>query len=178
MKTILIIEDDVTYGERLATSFRRCGYQAQAVQQGVDGLAILRSQLVHGVVVDLRLEGESGLSVVRAIRKECPTLPVVVVTGYGSIATAKEALRLGAVDYLMKPADPRQIEHALGFSPKESGEEPIDDREAVPSLQRVEWEHLQRVLGDCGGNVSEAARRLGIERRTLQRKLAKYPPPS
>ncbi len=178
MKAILIIEDDATYGQRLAESFRRKGYQAEAVVDGVSGLEALRSRAFDGVAIDLRLQGESGLTVVRKIKARQPSLPIVVITGYGSIATAKEALRLGAVDYLTKPADAFQIETALGFSVSGPGEAPAEPGIDVPSLQRVEWEHVQRVLADCEGNVSEAARRLGIERRTLQRKLAKYPPVS
>lgn len=176
MKRILIVEDDPTYGPRLAQSFQRKGYQALVVRDGAAAQSVLQSDEFAGAVVDLRLEDESGLRVVEGIREVWPDLPVVVVTGYGSITTAKEALRLGAVDYLTKPVDAGQIEQALGLVPGpptgESAEEPGD----VPSLQRVEWEHLQRVLADAGGNVSEAARRLGIERRTLQRKLSKYPP--
>jgi len=176
MKGILIIEDDPTFGRRLAQSFERKGFRALAVTDGASGLSPLRSGDYDAVVVDLRLKGESGLSVVGAIKTQHPNLPVVVVTGYGSIATAKEALRIGAVDYLTKPVGAEQIAEALGFGPSQPVlSEEVPEPE-VPSLQRVEWEHLQRVLSDCGGNVSEAARRLGIERRTLQRKLSKYPP--
>lgn len=177
MKGILIIEDDPTYGPRLAQSFHRKGYRSLAVADGGSGLAALRSGDFDAVVVDLRLEGESGLSVVGIVRERHPDVPVVVVTGYGSIATAKEALRLGAVDYLTKPVDATQIEEALGFVRAETPrDEDAGTACGVPSLMRVEWEHLQRVLADAHGNVSEAARRLGIERRTLQRKLSKYPP--
>jgi two-component system response regulator RegA len=178
MKGILIIEDDPTYGPRLAQSFQRKGYRARAAPDGRSGLSALRIGDYDAVVVDLRLQGESGLSVVGEVRARHPELPVVVVTGYGSIATAKEALRLGAVDYLTKPVDAARIEQALGFTPAKPETAEADPAGIVPSLQRVEWEHLQRVLSDSGGNVSEAARRLGIERRTLQRKLSKYPPAS
>jgi two-component system response regulator RegA len=176
MKGILMIEDDLTYGRRLAQSFERKGYRALAITEGTSGLAALRSGDYDGAVVDLRLEKESGLSVVAAIKAQHPELPVVVVTGYGSIATAKEALRIGAVDYLTKPVDAARIEEALGFAGGAGQADRSPPDAQVPSLQRVEWEHLQRVLSDCEGNVSEAARRLRIERRTLQRKLAKHPP--
>lgn len=178
MKHILIVEDDRTYGPRLAQSFQRRGYAALVVEEGVLALEALRSGAYDAAVIDLRLEETSGLALVENIRACYPNLPVVMVTGYGSITTAKEALRLGAVDYLTKPVDVGQIEQALGLAPSEVDADKADLSGEVPSLQRVEWEHLQRVLGDCGGNVSEAARRLGIERRTLQRKLAKYPPTS
>lgn len=178
MKAILIIEDDPTFGQRLALSFRRKGYRAEAVCDGLSALRALRAAHFDAAVVDLRLEGESGLTVVRQLREQLPALPVVVVTGYGSIATAKEALKLGAIDYLTKPTDALQIEQALGLaSGAETGQSTqLRVEPGIPSLQRVEWEHLQRVLADVEGNISEAARKLGIERRTLQRKLAKYAP--
>lgn len=176
MRGILIIEDDPTYGPRLAQSFARKGYRAVVVTDADSGLTALGTADFHGVVVDLRLDGESGLTVVSQIRDQHPELPVVVVTGYGSIATAKEALRLGAVDYLTKPVDALQIENALGLKQAQAMAGDAASVSEIPSLQRVEWEHLHRVLSDAEGNVSEAARRLGIERRTLQRKLSKYPP--
>lgn len=176
MKGILVVEDDPTYGHRLAKSFERKSFRALAVGDGASALDALSSGGYDGLVVDLRLERESGLGVVEAIKAYHPELPIVVVTGYGSIATAKEALRIGAVDYLTKPVGAAHILEALGFAPERPGPGGGVPEPSVPSLQRVEWEHLQRVLADCGGNVSEAARHLGIERRTLQRKLAKYPP--
>jgi len=122
-------------------------------------------------VVDLRMPGGSGLDLLRELRKHDPHTRVLVLTGYGSIATAVEAVRDGAVGYLPKPADADEILAALNgtHTAKAAGVE-------TPSLARAEWEHIQRVLTDCGGNISEAARRLGIHRRSLQRKLHKYPP--
>jgi two-component system response regulator RegA len=125
-------------------------------------------------VVDLRLDGESGLDVVRLLRDRLPEIRGLILTGYGSIATAVDAMRLGAVDYLSKPADTDQIEAAL-FSEIAGMPAPANET-IVPSLDRVEWEHLQRVLRDCDGNARATARKLGIERRTLQWKLRKYPP--
>ena len=119
-------------------------------------------------LVDLRLGGESGLDLVRDLKQIDSATVVVVLTGYGSIATAVEGMKRGAAGYLTKPADADQIVAAFdGVQPSEDGD--------VPSLARVEWEHIQRVMADCGGNVSEAARRLGIHRRSLQRKLSKNP---
>jgi two-component system response regulator RegA len=118
--------------------------------------------------VDLRLPGDSGLRVIRELKALDTSTVVVVLTGYGSIATAVESMKLGAASYLTKPADADQIVAAF------EGTQPGPDVEA-PSLARVEWEHIQRILADCGGNVSQAARVLGIHRRSLQRKLAKYP---
>jgi two-component system response regulator RegA len=122
-------------------------------------------------VLDLRMPGGSGLELLRELKRQDPATRVLMLTGYGSIATAVEAVREGAIGYLPKPADADEILAALAGAntAKERG---ID----TPSLARAEWEHIQRVLSDCGGNISEAARRLGIHRRSLQRKLHKYPP--
>ena len=122
------------------------------------------------------MDGESGLEVARTLRERLPEIRILILTGYGSITTAVDAMRLGAVDYLSKPADTGQIEVALFAGPSMAVQAESDA--PVPSLERVEWEHLQRVLRDCGGNISATARKLGIERRTLQRKLQKYPPVS
>jgi two-component system response regulator RegA len=120
-------------------------------------------------VVDLRIADGSGLDVLTALHRELPDLVSVVLTGYGSIATALEAIRRGAIDYLTKPVDADDVLRAF-----EPGQEVATA--TVPSLHRVEWEHIQRVLADCGGNVSQAARVLGVHRRTLQRKLGVQPP--
>jgi two-component system response regulator RegA len=118
------------------------------------------------------MPGRSGLEVVRHLRALDAQTRVVVLTGYGSIATAVEAMKLGAVNYLAKPADADQVLAALGVTePSDAGAEA-----QTPSLARVEWEHIHRVLQDCDNNVSEAARRLGLHRRSLQRKLARIPP--
>ena len=128
------------------------------------------------VLVDLRVPGGSGLDVVREIKAVDPATTIVVLTGYGSIATAVEAVRLGAAEYLTKPADVDQIVAAL-TRPRRRRKPPTTSPEHVPSLARVEWEHINRVLADCGGNISKAARLLGIHRRSLQRKLERYPTP-
>jgi two-component system response regulator RegA len=127
-----------------------------------------REESPEFALVDLRLPGESGLAVVRDLKALDASTVVVVLTGYGSIATAVESVKLGAASYLTKPADADQIVAAF------EGTQPSDDAQA-PSLARVEWEHIQRILSDCAGNVSQAARILGIHRRSLQRKLAKRP---
>src|SRR5205823_5066183 len=131
--------------------------------------AALRSEGPDYAVVDLRMPGPSGLEVVKTLRALQRPPQVVVLTGYGTIGTAVEAVRLGAINYLNKPADAEEIEAALqGKRPP-----PMND---VPSLDRQEWEYLNRILADCNGNISEAARRLKMHRRTLQRKLQKHPP--
>jgi two-component system response regulator RegA len=125
-------------------------------------------------LVDLRLPDGHGLDVVRRLHAIDETTCIIVLTGYGSIATAVEGLKLGASDYLTKPVDADQV--VAAFEKAESGQGTAAARDfTVPSLARVEWEHIQRVLTECGGNVSHAARVLGLHRRSLQRKLSKYP---
>jgi two-component system response regulator RegA len=169
-RTLLIVEDDEALRERLVRAMRDRGYDARGVPDAATAVAAAREESPELALVDLRLPGDSGLAVVRELKALDPATVVVVLTGYGSIATAVESIKLGAASYLTKPADADQIVAAF------AGTQP-DDSAEVPSLARVEWEHIQRVLTDCGGNVSRAARALGIHRRSLQRKLAKYPAP-
>lgn len=163
---ILIVDDDRTFCQALALALRRRGHQVLLAHDVEEGLREARAFVPDRIVVDLRMPGRSGLELVREIGQEFPDIPVVVLTGFGSIATAVEAVKLGAVQYLTKPVSAEALLAAF------DGVAPGDDREA-PSLDVVEWEHLQRVLSECAGNVSEAARRLGMHRRTLQRKLAR-----
>jgi two-component system, response regulator RegA len=140
---------------------------------GEAAVEFARREAPEFAVVDLRMPGVSGIEVLDALRAIDPATRVLMLTGYGSIATAVEATRRGAVGYLSKPADADEVVAALtGRAVADVGAD-ID----TPSLARAEWEHIQRVLTDCAGNVSESARRLGIHRRSLQRKLQKYPPP-
>lgn len=176
-KRILVVDDDEVFRERLASSLHRRGHSVITATNLAETMAKVPEFLPECAVIDLRLEDESGLLVARTLRESFPDLRVLILTGYGSIATAVDAMRIGAVDYLSKPADTDQIEAAL-FSPVADSERSLENDPAVPSLERVEWEHMQRVLHDCGGNISATARKLGIERRTLQRKLQKYPPES
>jgi two-component system response regulator RegA len=139
-----------------------------------EALVRARAESPEFALVDLRMPGASGLDLVQALHALDVTTRIVVLTGYGSIATALAAVRLGAAHYLTKPADVDEILAALQGDPGRP-EGPLDSGE-TPSLARVEWEHLQRVLGDCGGNLSEAARRLGMHRRSLQRKAGRRRP--
>lgn len=125
-------------------------------------------------VVDLRMPGENGLELLKHLHALYPQMRVVILTGYGSISNAVDALRLGAVNYVAKPAGTDDI--LAAFERAESPPLTAVDTHEVPSLARAEWEHINRILSDCSGNISEAARRLGIHRRSLQRKLQKYPP--
>jgi two-component system response regulator RegA len=165
-QTLLIVEDDDSLRERLVRAFNDRGYLTQAAASVSE--AVRKSDDAPELaVVDLRIGDESGLEVLRALLAKDPATRVVMLTGYGSIATAVEAMRLGAVHYLTKPADADQIVNALqrgaGGSATPLAGEPL-------SLARAEWEHINHVLVSVAGNISEAARRLGLHRRRLQRK--------
>src|SRR5437764_314041 len=169
MPRLLIVDDDEPFRLAMRNAFLRRGYEVSLAGSADEAQAALQKEAPDYAVVDLRMPGPSGLEVVRALRALPRPPQVVVLTGYGTIGTAVEAIRLGAINYLNKPADADEIEAALqGKRPP-----PMDD---VPSLDRQEWEYLNRILADCSGNISEAARRLKMHRRTLQRKLQKHPP--
>ncbi len=174
LQTVLVVEDDESFRTMLVSALERRGYDARGVADGASAIALAQHDSPEMAVVDLRLTDMSGLDVVRELKAIDPATAVVVLTGYGSIATALEAIRLGAVHYLTKPTDTDRVleafEHGLAARPRELA---VD----TPSLARVEWEHIQRVLADCDGNISEAARTLSMHRRSLQRKLAKFPVP-
>jgi two-component system response regulator RegA len=171
----LIIDDDEVFRQRLCRAFLLRGWEAYEAGNAAAALAAAREFGPDLAVVDLRLPGESGMDIVRELRAVDATISIIMLTGYGSIATAVEAVRLGATNYLAKPADADDVLAAFARGDAPPLEPPPATYEA-PSLARAEWEHINRVLSDCGGNVSEAARRLRIHRRSLQRKLQKYPP--
>jgi two-component system response regulator RegA len=173
--SILIVDDDQAFRRRLARAFEDRGYDASTAGDYDEAVALARADSPELAVVDLRMPGRSGLELVQALRAIDPATRVVVLTGYGSIATAIDSVRLGATYYLPKPADADDIVAAFARGEAPPLEPPEPDYQA-PSLARAEWEHINRVLSDCAGNISEAARRLGIHRRSLQRKLQKYPP--
>jgi two-component system response regulator RegA len=172
--TVLIVDDDSTFRTRLVRAFESRGFEARAAATVQIALEMARAESPEYAIVDLRMPGGSGLDVVRELKAIDQTTNVVVLTGYGSIATALEAVRLGATHYLTKPADVDDILAAFARAHQQPGSTLRDDHE-VPSLARAEWEHINRVLTDCGGNITQAARLLGLHRRSLQRKLAKYP---
>ena len=174
-QSLLLVDDDEVLRERLARALRGRGLEVRTAADAEDALSQARQESPELALVDLRMPGRSGLELVRLLKELDPATKVVVLTGYGSIATATEAMRLGATHYLPKPANADEVLaafHRDEHPPLEGVEAPA----RTPSLARAEWEHINRVLSDCGGNVSEAARRLGIHRRSLQRKLQKYPP--
>jgi two-component system response regulator RegA len=171
----LVVDDDRVFRERLARALRERGYDVREAEDAAAARSAVAATAIGWAVVDLRLPDGSGLDVVRDVVSAAPRAKVVVLTGYGSIATALEAVRLGAAHYLTKPAS---VEEVLAGLTRDAPAQPETEAEApddVPSLARVEWEHINRVLADSGGNISEAARRLGMHRRSLQRKLSKRP---
>lgn len=178
-ETVLVVDDDEVFRERLVRAFARRGLIATGVADGAAALAHARAESPEMVVVDLRMPNDHGLDIAKELLRIDPTTRVVILTGYGSIATAIEAIRLGAIHYLQKPADAAEILRALRgeLSPDADRGAPRDpiSPDAVPSLARVEWEHIERVMHDCDNNISKAARLLGLHRRSLQRKLAKMP---
>jgi two-component system response regulator RegA len=173
--SILLVDDDETLRERLARALRERGYEVRTAGNADEAMQKVREDSPELAVLDLKMPGRSGIELLKEIRAHDPSTEVLILTGYGSIATAVEATKLGAVGYVPKPVDADEI---LAAFSRMRGERPLASAAPVetPSLARAEWEHIQRVLSDCGGNISEAARRLGIHRRSLQRKLQKYPP--
>ena len=171
--SILLVDDDVTLRERLARALRERGFDVRTAGSADEAMATVRADSPELAVIDLKMPGRSGLELLREMREHDPATRILVLTGYGSIATAVEATKLGAIGYLPKPVDADELLAAFSrdVAPAEA-----PGQFQTPSLARAEWEHIQRVLADCGGNISEAARRLGIHRRSLQRKLQKYPP--
>lgn len=167
------MDDDATFRNRLVKALASRGLNAHGAESAAEAVIVAKRVQPERAVVDMRMPGESGLQLISQLVEIDPEMDVIVLTGYGSIASAVEAMRRGAIDYLQKPCDADQILAAFD----RHNEEPTDPGDSsVPSLARVEWEHIQRVLSDCGGNISETARRLGIHRRSLQRKLFKMQP--
>lgn len=173
--SLLLVDDDEVFRTRMARAFVERGYEVASAHDFDSALALAKNESPELAVLDLKMPGKSGLELVKALLEIDPQTKIVVLTGYGSIATAIDAVRLGATYYLQKPADADEILAAFARGQAPPLDPPESDYRA-PSLARAEWEHINRVLSDCGGNISEAARRLGIHRRSLQRKLQKYPP--
>lgn len=171
-KSLLVLDDDGPFRNRLARAMEKRGFEPVMAESVAEGLAVCKSQPPAYAVVDLRLEDGNGLDVVEALREARPDARVIVLTGYGAIATAVAAVKIGALDYLSKPADADDVEKAL----LAGGEDKPAPPENPMSADRVRWEHIQRVFELCDRNVSETARRLNMHRRTLQRILAKRSP--
>jgi two-component system response regulator RegA len=170
--TVLIVDDDKPFANRLSRAMESRGFDVRVAETVQDGLAMIKSAPPNYAVVDMRLGDGNGLDVIALLKSLKPDARAIVLTGYGNIATAVTAVKLGAVDYLAKPADADDIFAALIASPGQKPEPP----ENPMSADRVRWEHIQRVYELCDRNVSETARRLNMHRRTLQRILAKRAP--
>ena len=175
MQSIILIDDEEQFRERLARAFINRGYTVLEAADVDGALEKIKENKPDWALVDLKMPGKSGLDLIREAKEFLPFLKIVVLTGYGSIATATEAVKLGAHYYLPKPADVDDILNAFEKDSELPGVPEQNEFEA-PSLARAEWEHIQRVLNDCDNNITAAAHKLGIHRRTLQRKLYKYAP--
>jgi two-component system response regulator RegA len=171
-QTLLIVEDDRPFRERLARAMESRGFTVAIAETVAQGIARAKEAPPAFAVVDLKLDDGNGLDVVETLHHVRPDARVVVLTGFGNIATAVAAVKYGAIDYLPKPADADDILSALMAAPGNKPKPP----ENPMSADRVRWEHIQRVYELCGHNVSETARRLNMHRRTLQRILAKRSP--
>ena len=171
-KSLLLVDDDKPLRERLRIAMERRGFKVLAAESVAEGIKIARSEPPDFAVIDLRLADGSGLDVVSALKQQRPDARAIVLTGYGNIATAVTAVKMGAVDYLSKPADADDVVAALLAIDNDKSELPNNPM----SADRVRWEHIQRIYEMCNRNVSETARRLNMHRRTLQRILAKRSP--
>ena len=172
MNKLLIIEDDVAFAQTIARRFTSQGFSCTVVHQANEVLHLCHQVKPSHVLLDMKLATDNGLTLIKPIRAALPAARLVLLTGYASIATAVEAMRLGADDYLAKPADTQMIHKALLGDHGPLHTQLSDD---TMSPERVEWEHIQQVLSSNEGNVSATARQLGMHRRTLQRKLQKKP---
>lgn len=170
--SLLLVDDDTVFVHRLAKAMEKRGFQVRTAESVAAGKAEVTDKPPAYAVVDLRLEDGNGLDVVELLRERRPDARIIVLTGYGAIATAVAAVKLGATDYLSKPADADDITNALLLR----GETLPPPPENPMSADRVRWEHIQRVYEQCDRNVSETARRLSMHRRTLQRILSKRSP--
>ncbi len=169
---LLLVEDDLPFRQRLAMTLERRGFEVGQASGLSEARGVAASLHPDYAVIDMRLADGNGLDLVAELRQQNPSIRIVVLTGYGNLATAVAAVKAGAIDYLAKPADPEDIVKALTAEPDAK---PLPPEEPM-SADRVRWEHIQRVYELCNRNVSETARRLKMHRRTLQRILAKRSP--
>jgi two-component system response regulator RegA len=180
---VLVVDDDEMFRTRLVRALSNRNLQTAAAGSYDQAVAAAKEFKPDWATIDLRMPGKGGLEVVKTLHSLDPDMVLVVLTGYGTIATAVEAVRLGAADYLTKPVDADQILASFEAAEAKAADRPLPNLPQIkaaeaqtPSLARVEWDYIHRVLADCGNNISQAARKLGIHRRSLQRKLHKLPP--
>jgi two-component system response regulator RegA len=169
---LLLVDDDPTLRTVLARALARRGFAVRTAASGEEALALARERIPNCAVVDLKMSGMSGLALVPELKALNPDMRLLMLTGYASIATAVEAIKLGATHYLAKPADADEIVAALGRC---AGDAALSVEAEPLSVDRLEWEHIQKVLAEHEGNISATARALKMHRRTLQRKLGKKP---
>lgn len=174
----LLLDDDELYRRTLGRALQRRGLDMELATTTEEALRLVRAQPPDFALLDLKLaDGDgTGLDLIVPLRAAAPTMRIVLVTGYASVATAVEAIKRGADDYLPKPASIDTILNAIGAKPAMSDAAPITEPNAMTPLARIQWEHIQQALSETDGNISAAARLLGMHRRSLQRKLAKRPP--
>lgn len=171
-KDFLILDDDLTFSSLLERALTRRHFSCVSANSGDDARQLIERYRFQRAIIDLKLGSESGLHFIRELKTRQPHIAIVMLTGYSSISTAVEAVKLGATNYLCKPADANEILAAFD-TPDEAGTKEIDYTPL--SVDRLEWEHIQRILQEYNGNISATARALGMHRRTLQRKLQKRP---
>jgi two-component system, response regulator RegA len=176
-RPLMIVDDDTTFVRVLSRALTSRGFEVLTASRADEARALSRRHQPRHCVLDLKLGEENGLRLIPELHELVPDMRILLLTGYASIATAVEAIKRGAHDYLAKPVDADAVVRALleGDSAPQNDDEVMDAPEAPLALRRLEWEHIQRVLTECDGNISETARRLGMHRRTLQRKLSKHP---
>ena len=175
-RSILLVDDSIVLRDRLALAFQERGFEVAVAGNADEALAVFRRSPTDLAVLDLRMPGKPGLVLLQELKKLAPDTKFLILSGFGSIATAIDAIRLGATNFLPKPADADDILNAFARGDVEVEPPASEEDIPVPTLAQAEWEHIHRILADCGGNISEAARRLGIHRRSLQRKLRKRAP--
>lgn len=173
-ETMLLVEDDEVFAQVICRAMRQRGYEIQHACSLEDGINAINSASYDHAVLDLNLGGHSSLPLIPMLKKRNPEMQILVLTGYASIATAVDAIKLGASNYLAKPADADEILAALVQDSEPLSEQSAAIQEPM-SVRRLEWEHIQKVLKENDGNISETARQLKMHRRTLQRKLQKRP---
>lgn len=174
--SIMLVDDSVILRDRLAEAFQERNFRVEVASTCDEAVELFRKQPTDLAVVDLRMPGRPGVSLIGDLKHIKPDVLILILSGFGSIATAIDAIRLGAVNFLPKPADVDDILNAFKRGGAEVEMPVTDEAIPVPTLAQAEWEHIHRVLADCSNNISEAARRLGIHRRSLQRKLRKRAP--
>ncbi|ARN74617.1 two-component system response regulator [Oceanicoccus sagamiensis] len=172
MERFLLVDDDEAFTQVLARALHRRGLETACAQNASQALELAQQETFSKAIIDLKMEGPSGLTLIPSLKEQQPAMDIVMLTGYSSVATAVEAVKLGAVNYLCKPANTDEI---LAAFANIEGDAAASIPEQRPSVDRLEWEHIQKVLAEQDGNISATARALGMHRRTLQRKLNKRP---